>query len=371
MFVITGLRIGGAQNALFNLLDGGLADMLEVHIVSLKRETEIGARYRESEYPTTYLEIENLWSLLLGLWRLKTLIKVFKPQVIQGWMYHGNLAATLAVILSGSRAALIWNIRQSLADVKKEKLGTRSVIRICQLLSSLPNAILNNSNTSVSQHVKIGFKSSGFKVIPNGIDTARFSPSKSQRKQWREKVGIMEDEFVVGHLARSHPMKDHRLFVDSANIVATRFPSVKFVMAGSGVVTGSSLLECCSQSERNRFLLLGEQTDVPGICNMIDLFCLSSAWGEGFPNVVGEAMATECVCVVTDVGDSNYLVDDTGVVVSPGDSQAMSDAIISIIELKASERSQLGQKARARIVEEFELSKIVNCYYKLYVRFSL
>ena len=97
-----------------------------------------------------------------------------------------------------------------------------------------------------------------------------------------------------------------------------------------------------------------------------DVFVLSSI-GEGFPNVLGEAMAYETPCVVTDAGDSRYVVGELGKVVNIGDYKALAKEILYMLDLPKNELEDLGKKCREKVINEFELNKVVKMYESLYL----
>jgi len=98
----------------------------------------------------------------------------------------------------------------------------------------------------------------------------------------------------------------------------------------------------------------------------LDVACSSSAYGEAFSNVLGEAMACGVLCAVTDVGDSAYIVGDTGKVVAPNDPLALAGAVVELLELPAARRLELGQAARLRMQQSFDIHAVVNRYEQLY-----
>ena len=95
----------------------------------------------------------------------------------------------------------------------------------------------------------------------------------------------------------------------------------------------------------------------------LDIVVSSSAWGEGFPNVIGEAMASEVPCIVTDVGDSAYIVGKYGRVCPVGDDQCIANSLLQLIENKQ-ERKTAGKQARKRIKEKYSIDKIKKEYLK-------
>jgi glycosyltransferase involved in cell wall biosynthesis len=262
---------------------------------------------------------------------------------------------------------LAWSIRHSLYGLSYEKPITRQVIRVNRFLSSAPDVLLYNSRLSRKLHEDFGFALRNGRVIPNGIDVQRFCFSSEARKHVRSELGIPVEAQVVGHVARLHPMKDHPAFLRAAVSLALRYPTSHFLLSGLGVSLESKILEQLVPARvRDRFHLLGERGDVSELMSAMDIFCLSSAWGEGFPNVIGEAMATGVPCVATDVGDSALVIGDTGVVVPPRDEDELAAGIESLLTMPLETRRTLGARARTRIEANYTLGAIVEQYAALY-----
>lgn len=364
--LITGLATGGAERALYNLLNGGLAGRFDNHIISLSDEGTIGPQIRELKVPVATLGMRGGRPSLSGISKLHRVLREFQPDLIQGWMYHGNLAATLARTLAPGRPVLCWNVRHSLYDLKHEKAMTRQVIRANRFFSSSPEALLYNSRLSREQHEDFGFASRNGRVIPNGIDVQRFCFSDGARKRVRSELNIPATAQVVGHVARLHPMKDHPAFLHAAVDIALRYPEAHFLLSGRGVSMDEKALERLIPPQvRDRFHLLGERSDVSDLMSAMDIFCQSS-WSEAFPNVLGEAMATEVPCVATDVGDSAIVIGDTGVMVPPRDHEALAVGIENLLLKTLEERRALGASARARIGTNYTLEAIVGQYAAMY-----
>ncbi len=364
--IITGLSTGGAERALYNLLQGGLHTEFDCYVVSLRTKGTIGPQIQALGVPVIALGIPSRRTLV-GVINLRHFIKALQPDVIQGWMYHGNLAATLTSnFVSNIPAVLAWNIRHSLYDLGYEKLMTRQVIRANRFFSNTPDVILYNSHLSRKQHEAFGFIAHNGQVIPNGIDVQQFSFSSTSRQRIRIELGIPPDALVFGHVARLHSMKDHPLFLGAAANVALRHSDVYFLLSGRDVSPENpSIAQLIPEKVRNRFHLLGERSDVEELMSTMDVFCLSSR-GEGFPNVLGEAMAVGVPCLATDVGDSAAIVGDTGVIVPPNNEEAFIAGIEHFLTMSSEERNLLGTMARARIAANYTLGIIVNQYAGLY-----
>ena len=367
IYIITGLSTGGAEMALYNLLNGGIAERFNCLVISLADEGAMGEKIEALGVPVATLGMRNGLPSLGGLKTLYTLVREFEPDVIQGWMYHGNLIASLARRMASGSPSLVWNIRQSLYELKNEKFLTRQVIRLNRFFSTEVDALLYNSQLSKKQHEAFGFSATESRVVPNGIDVQKYLLSSSHRKKIRSELGVLDDAVIVGHVARYHPMKDHQLFIKAAVKIAKRNAGIYFLLSGRNVLLENADIErLVPATLSNRFFFLGERNDVSELMCAMDVLCLSSAWGEGFPNVIGEAMATGLPCVATNVGDSEIIIGDTGVTV-PACSE---DELISGIEMLAmmthQERESLGEEARARIEDNYKLSEIVSRYTLLY-----
>ena len=369
--VITGLATGGAEWALYNLLKGGLAEKFDCHVISLNDEGTMGPKITALGIPVSSLDILRGCPLLSGLRKFRKIVEEFQPDIIQGWMYHGNLAATLGRGMAAKGTALAWNIRHSLYDLNLEKSMTKQVIRLNKILSCGPDVLLYNSRLSQIQHEKFGFASENSRVLPNGIDIRTFTISALSRQKVRTELGVSKDALVVGHVARLHPMKDHPLFLKVAVELAQRDPTIHFLLSGRDVTLEDRNIEQLLPLElRNRFHLLGERDDIPELMNAMDIFCLSS-WSEAFPNVIGEAMATGLPCIVTDVGDSKMIVGETGMIVPARAEKKLFDGINRFLNLSMQERQALGKRARIRIEEKYTLSAIVKQYEALYEQLIL
>jgi len=371
MHIISDLSINGAQKALYNLLIGGLADNFNNIIVCLLNKGLYGFLIQNLNIPVEEIRIKKSMLKLQNLIQFQSIIKKYQPDLIQGWMYHGNLAANIAgYIIRKSKPIVVWNVRHSLYSLTNEKFLTKLIIKISKWFSYKVDTIIYNSQVSRRQHESFGFSKKFSLIIPNGFDTNIFRPDLNQKKIMRKQLGIPEKALVVGHVARFHPMKDHFNFLKAAVKVIQNFNrnKVYFLLIGRGVTIQNPVFSKNIPNELiNRFYLMGERDDIPKLMQTMDIFCLSSKWGEGFPNVVGEAMASGIPCVVTDVGDCAYIVGDTGIIVPPSNSEALAQGLLKMLNKSEEERKALGKAARIRIKNYFSLEKVVKTYEKLYI----
>jgi len=360
--VISGLDTGGAEVMLAKLLEGMDRARFSNVVISLTDRGRLGEQIESSGIALYTLGMRRGRPDLAALPHLIRLLKALQPTIVQSWLYHADLLSTLAVKWSGS-PILIWNLRCSHMNLKRYSPLTRVVQRVLAWLSGAPAAVVSNSIAGRQQHARLGYRPRRWVVIPNGFDTQRFRPDLSARAAIRGEWRLSDDTVIVACIARVDPMKDHSTFLDAAKLVVHRGRNVHFVLVGKDTETLASAV--AERGLTDRVLLLGYQGHVERLLPGVDVGCLSSL-GEGFPNVLGEAMACGIPCISTDVGDVRRIIGDTGLVVPVRDPAALAGAMIDLIDLEPDERAKLGRAARARIEAEYSLPKIVDWYGALY-----
>jgi len=367
--VITSLDKHGAQMMLFKVLSGMDRRRFDSVVFSLAEGGAMREQFAALGVPVFSLGMKaGLPTPAAGL-RLVRLFRRLQPDLIQGWMYHGNLAAQLGAMFLKRGTPILWNVRGSSCELHKEKRATAAVIWLGGKLSRLPDRIINNSLASAIQHeTALGYRASGRVIIANGFDTETFAPSEAARIALRRQLRVDETALLIGLMARHHPMKDHVNFLRAAARLSASKPEAHFVLAGEGVNNRNHELTGMIQnlSLGGRVHLLGERDDTPCLTAAFDIATSSSAFGEGFPNILGEAMSCGVPCVTTTVGDSAFVIGDTGRAVPPGDSAALAAAWLELIDMGTSFRNKLGDAARRRVIENFSISKIVGQYEALY-----
>lgn len=358
LFLIRSLHLGGAERQLTELVkeidktrfvitvvtfyDGGvlrseLANIAGVTVVSLHK----GGR----------------WDIIPFLWRLVCLVRAIKPQVIHGYM---GIANELGV-LSGRMvdAKVVWGLRASNMDFSHYGWASSWAFRIGSRCSHFADLIIVNSYAGKQHHIAHNYAGDHMVVIPNGIDTQRFQPDCRGRQQIRNEWGINENERLIGLVGRLDPMKDHSTFLRAAALLVRERENVRFVCVGDGPATYKRELLSLTHDLGlgQRVIWAGGRSDMPSIYNALDI-ATSSSYGEGFANVIGEAMSCGIPCVATDVGDSPTIVGNPEQIVSPKDPQALMSAWSQILDLPDSQRYALAQASRRRIVAEYSIQQL-------------
>lgn len=366
--IIAGLNVGGANLFLVNLLAAERQRGFQNSVIALMDEGTLGERIRSMGVPLYTLGMRRGRPSLIALRKLMQSVQQIAPDLIHAWMYHAAFATTIAMMLWRRKDPFIWNIRHTPYQLDRETLLTALLIRACGWLSRKPVAIIYNAVYSLYQHEALGYRNPRQLIIPNGFDIQRFYPRPGSRQKLRCFLGLDEGVPLIGMVARYHPMKDHITFMKAAKLLHLRKPEVQYVLIGRGVDRqNTELVERLETFGLNAHVhLLGERPDIHEILPALDLMTLTSAWGEGFPNVIGEAMACEVPCVVTDVGDAGYIVAGCGLVVEVGDEEALAQAWEELLNLDIEHRQTLGREARKRILRHFNMQNIVEQYKALY-----
>lgn len=361
--VISDLDTGGAEVMLAKLVGAMDRGRFFNTVISLTDRGQLGEQIESSGVAVHTLGMKRGRPDVSVLPRMIRLVKTLNPTIVQSWLYHADLLSTLAVKFSSS-PILVWNVRCSDMDLTCYPPLTRWVQRMLTQWSATPAAVIVNSEAGKLQHERLGYRPRRWDVIPNGFDTERFRPNASLRVSLRQEWKVPQDAVIVAFVARVDPMKDHLTFLDAAQEVSKARQDARFLLVGKG--TQSLAPVVASKGLTDRVSLLGHRSDVECLLQAVDVLCLSSAFGEGFPNVLGEAMACGIPCVSTDVGDARRIIGDTGLVVPVRDSASLAHAIIDMIDRGPVARERLGRAARARIETEYSLPRIVERYAALY-----
>ena len=368
VFIITGLSTGGAEMMLLKVLERLDRQRFAPHVISLTMLGELAPRIAALGIPVEAVGMKPGLLSAAGLFRLVQMLKRLTPDVVHTWMYHADLLGGLAARLSGV-SAIGWCIRNSNLDKDKTKLSTRAVVGLCASISKwVPSRILSCSEKARQVHVGCGYAAGKMVVVPNGFDLSRFKPDDDARKMVRTELGIEADTPLVGLIGRFDPQKNHAGFFEAAAMLHRHMPHVHFVLAGQGIDIGNAaLMQAITQAGvLANTHLLGLRNDMPELMAILDVLASSSSYGEAFPNVLGEAMACGVPCVVTDVGDSAYIVGDAGRVVASGDMAGLAAALEVLLALRPSEKLALDDRARARVAANFEIGKVVQQYEEFY-----
>lgn len=363
LHVISGLGSGGTEGVLSRLVINGNREEVVSGVVSLTDEGIHGATLRAAGIPVWVARMPKglpTWGYRRALARA---VREFRPDVISGWLYRGNLAA-LGASRDAGGAPVVWNIRHSLHEWKRERPLFRLTVVANRWRIDRPDLVVYNSHAARDQHRDFGFLAHQDRVIPNGFDLERFRPDAQARSRWRGQWGVAEDQVVVGLVARWHPVKNHAGFLEAAARCLRAHPRTVFVLAGDGCDRNNA--ELVALAERadlgNHLILMGRVEGVEGVTAALDL-AVNASFGEAFSNAVGEALACGVPCLATSVGDSRKIVGENGWTVEP---DALSQGLSGMVALGREGLAAKARGARERMEAEYRLEtmneRFAECY---------
>jgi glycosyltransferase involved in cell wall biosynthesis len=361
--VITDLEPAGSELALLRLVEA-TADRCNHHVISLSTAASLRHRFEAAGALVTVIGLGRRVLNPVRLVRLGRVIRAAQPHVIQTWLPAADLLGGVIGRLA-TNAPVVWNLRCSDLAPERSSRTTRLVSRINGRLSRrVPARIVAVGHRASDIHAELHYERTRIVVIENGFRLPSNSPD---RHDDRRVLAIPLGAFVVSRLGRFHPDKDHPRLIEAWAHVTGEIPEAILILAGNDMDEANAdlaqLIELHGVNETVR--LLGLVDDPTAIYTVSDA-TVSNSLSEGFPNVIGEAMALGIPPVVTDVGDSARLVGDSGIVVPSASPVALAQAIISLHRMSGAERVELGDRARDRIANSFSMDSMARRYVELW-----
>jgi glycosyltransferase involved in cell wall biosynthesis len=362
--LITDLDTGGAERSLVNLLAGIDRGEFKCDVVTLIKPGAMAAPLVAAGIPITSLEMRRSRPNPLALLSLLRYLRATKPAILQTWLYHADFVGTIAArIVRPER--LVWNVRCTDITRAEAERPIGWLVRLLAALSRRPDAIVVNSRTGQADHERLGYRPRRWAHISNGVDLVRFQERRNDRFRLRSQLGLEPNKTTVGFVARDHPMKDVNTLLHAASLLLKRRPDTRFVLCGEGLTAQNAGLvgTLMNLNLERHVILLGPRSDMENIYPVFDILALCSIYGEGFPNVLCEAMACGVPCVATDVGDCVEIIGDCGIVVPRRDPEALAQACEALVERGLQE---IGVRARRRMVARYGVERMVAQYQSLY-----
>ncbi len=359
LFISRSLGPGGAEAQLAELVKHLDKSKFEVTVVTFYP----GGRHfeRVQAIPSVRLismDKKGRWDLFAFFLRLRKVFREVRPQIVCA--YSG---ANEAVYLMGKlfRAKTVLAIRSSFMNPEKYDWLHALLQNMGRYLSHHCSIVISNSQAGKDEYTKAGYCGEKIVVIRNGFDIDLYHADRALGSALRAEWKVEPNETLIGQIGRIDPMKDHPTFLRAAAIFAKERADVRFVcIGGRGEDAYRVELETMAKELglQDRLAWAGVQNDMPPVYNALDINTISSAFGEGVPNALGEAMCCEVPCVTTDVGDAAYLRGDPRWVVPVGDVEAIVARWRTLLAMSPAERAEIGKASRARICAECTPAKL-------------
>jgi len=353
-FLVRRLDRGGAERQLIELARGLDKARFEVTIITFYGGGGFVSEITpESGVDLLCLEKSGPWDTLGFLSRLIRAVRRLRPHIVHGYMSAANELSVIAARACGAR--VVWGLRASSLTAIPASLSERGLLIAGAFLSPQADRIIANSEVGRSFHVSKGYCDERITVIPNGVDTLRFSILLEERKAVRHEWSVADNEILIGRVARLDPLKDYPSFLRAAGRVGRVQANSRFVCIGDDTDCAQLREIAAAEGIAQRMIWAGGRADMPSVYNALDI-CVSSSLSEGFPNAVAEPMACGTPCVATDVGDSALLVGDGGVIVPARDPDAIAAGILRLV---ADRGRYPREQVRRRITDNFSGERMI------------
>ncbi len=360
-FLVNNLAYGGAERQLVVLARSLRERGHIVSVLTLYPGGGLEQELRAAGVRLRSIEKRGRWDVASFFIRLQRAVREESPDILHGYLATPNIATTLIrPLFPGMKT--IWGERASNMDISRYHWVARLSDLITTALCRFPDLHIVNSRAGLDHAISRGYPAAKSAVIPNGIETDRFTPDPAAGRHLRHTWKVADDAVLIGRVGRLDVMKDHATVLRAAAQIARQHDDVRFVCVGNGDARYGEAMRAlsCDLGLADRLLWLPAQADMNAVYNALDIVCSSSAFGEGFPNVVGEAMACGVLCVVTDVGDSAMLVGDERFVVPPRDPVRLASRIEYLLSISTTERNDIRAHLRHRVVEHFSVARLTS-----------
>lgn len=356
VLLLRSLNVGGAERQAVVLAKGLHRRGHRVLVVVFYDGGTMLRDLHAAGVPVVVLHKRSRWDIIRFLHRLRIVLRHHRPQVVYAFLVEPSLVAVLMKPFVSSR--VVWGVRASNVALAQYGWFPRLTWWVTTKVTRFADLTIANSLAGADHHRQAGYPADKMAVVPNGIDVERFRPDVTSRRAVRKDWGIGQNDIVVGHVARLDPMKDHVSFLEAAAILGQERPAMRFVCVGGGSASYRAELEARASALGlvDSVTWTGEMSDTAVAYNGMDVCCLTSASGEGFPNVLGEAMACGVPCVATDVGDAARIVDGCGEIVPVRDPIRLAEAIRRVLAAASPDRKHA---CRERIAREFSVDSMV------------
>ncbi len=356
--VITDLDVGGAERALTAMATQLQPARWRVKVFCLGGPGRLTEVLREANVPCECLCVHRR-NPVQAVVRLSRSLRRFRPDLVQSFMFHANLAARLSAPWAGCP----WVV----GGLRVAERGKSWHLMLDRLTASFATG-----SVCVSQGVLrfsrdvAGLNPARLTVIPNGIDVR---PFEQATRLPRVEIGVPENAHLALYLGRLDPQKGLPDLLDAAQQVIDARPDWHLALAGDGPMRGWLVARINDQCRlQGRIHWLGSRADIPALLKSADVLIHPSLW-EGMPNAVLEAMAASRPVIGTAVEGTEDLIvpGQTGWLVPPSNVGALTKALLEAVD---SPECCLcyGEAGRRRVEKEFSLERTLAAYESLWAR---
>ncbi len=355
LLIITGLGMGGAEHVVVNMADELVNRGHQVKIAYLTGQALVLPENPDIEIIS--IGMTGAKSFLSAYFKLRRLIKSFKPDVVHSHMVHANILSRLV--------RLTVNIPKLICTAHNTSEGGKLRMLAYRLTDKLADISTNVSEEAVAAFVSKGAVKPGrMLAVANGIDTAKFSFNKSDRERLRKELKITDQKMLLA-VGRLDTQKDYPNLLNAISLLKQKRQDFKVFIVGDGPLK-DELFQLRERLQLTDYVeFLGIRRDVKALMSASDIYVMSSAW-EGLPMVILESMSCERVVVATDCGGVKEVIGSRGEIVPTKKPSALATALDKVLEESEEELIKMGFKAREQILQKYSLEANTKKYLELY-----
>lgn len=360
--LLTSFQIGGTERQVANLALGLDASRFNLHLACLHNKGELLRELEALPVPRPVFQIGRLYGLKT-LWqaiRLARYVRRNLIQIVHSYGFYANVFAVPTARLAGA-SIVVASIRD-----RGDVLTSRQR-RVQKMVCKLADCVLVNAEAIREVLIAEGYRPDNIVVIRNGILLSRYEKAE-KAAALRQELGIPADAPLVLVFSRLNRMKGVEYFLDAVALLAEKFPSVRFVIAGDGGNRQALEERAGSLGIASRVVFTGFRTDIPALLSEATLSVLPSL-SEGLSNSLLESMAAGVPVVAASVGGNVEIVEDgiSGRLVPPGDGAALAGAMSELLR-DADLARRFGDAGRRRVAELFSMERSLHEVEHLYQR---
>jgi glycosyltransferase involved in cell wall biosynthesis len=360
LFLVRDLAIGGSQRQLA-LLAAGLAKRThDVAVAVLYAGGPLEDLLDGSGARLLAIGKSSRWRAAAPLARLRRLFLNEQPDLVYAFL---PTQTTLAALLLPRRVKtkLVFGLRAAGVRLDRYDALSSLMYRSEVWLARRADLIVANARAVRADAVGRGMPADRIVVVPNGIDTDAMRPDATAGLAIRRRWQIPDNAFVIGCVARLDAMKDHANLLNAAASFARNHPDAYLVCIGGGPPSYADELKALAKSLglTDRVVWAGEIADVKAAYNSFNIATLSSSFGEGFPNAIGEAMACGVPVVATNIGDVRWIVGEFGEVVPPSNPDLLC-AGWSRLRARLARDPGLREQVRGAIIASYGMEAMLD-----------
>ena len=360
--IINNLEIGGAEKQLIKLIRN---DKERNHIVF----NLIGNNLFEEIFnKNNLIEIKfsfksrNPLTLFKNFIKFYKLIYFYKPKILIFWLYHSFLFS-IPIIFFLKNIKIYWNIRQIIPNFKFEKKSTKFIFYFCKLFSKYPHGLIFNSLESLEMHKKNNFTNNNTIYIPNGFQINK-TVSDFKDKDFESKI---HNKKVISLIARYHPSKGHLLFIKSASNLLKKNNKLLFLIIGKNVNKQKEILSLLQKiNNKDNYCIYDETNNVDYYLQKTDILVNCSNSSEGFPNIIGEAISNDCLCISSGIGEAKRILNYNNFFLFEYNQKYLENKILNILNTNNNELYKFKSDLKKDFFEKFSITKMIDRYNKIY-----